>query len=443
LNTLDTTGAAPFGTKFVGKFDMQDIGLMGHSRGGEGVVQAYLQNEDRGSPYGIKAVFALAPVDFFRNKPNNVPFAVLLPYTDGDVSDLQGMHFFDDMGYNVAGDTSPKYEILVMGTDHNYFNTVWTPGLYPTIGAPYGAGGTADDWSGNPGAATLSARATDPYAGVTSTSQRLTPQQAQAVNTAYEAAFFREYLRGETQFQPILTGDAPVPASASPAVVYTSYSTPDTKADRLVVNSTLDPNYLTVNSLGGAVTETGLSTYTMAGGAAPEPRLVLANEPAARQPDSGPSARDPLQTPGKSQLVLSWDDPTATYTNFIPSTYSDVSAYSTFQFRAGLNFDDYRNSFSTQDFSVALTDGHGHTVETPISPYTNWLFYPPGKVSPLPKLILQGIRIPLTAFAGVDLTDVTSVQFAFDRRPMGYLVFSDLAFVDRATSTVSTSDITA
>jgi len=39
LNTFNTTGGAPFGTKFVGKFNLSQVGTMGHSRGGEGVVR--------------------------------------------------------------------------------------------------------------------------------------------------------------------------------------------------------------------------------------------------------------------------------------------------------------------------------------------------------------------------------------------------------------------
>ncbi|HEX8746996.1 MAG TPA: hypothetical protein VF717_07330, partial [Pyrinomonadaceae bacterium] len=49
-NTFNTAGAAPFGTKFVGKVDMTRIGTMGHSRGGEGVVKHYLYNASLGSP---------------------------------------------------------------------------------------------------------------------------------------------------------------------------------------------------------------------------------------------------------------------------------------------------------------------------------------------------------------------------------------------------------
>ena len=127
LNTFNTTGGAPFGTKFVGKFDLTRVGTMGHSRGGEGVVRHYVLNNSLGAPYGIKAVFPLAPVDFNRFVVNNAALDVLLPYCDGDVSDLQGVHFYDDARYNVPGDPAPKHYMLVMGANHNFYNTIWSP----------------------------------------------------------------------------------------------------------------------------------------------------------------------------------------------------------------------------------------------------------------------------------------------------------------------------
>ena len=138
LNAFNTTGGAPFGNKFVGKFDMSRIGTMGHSRGGEGVVRHYVLNDSLGAPYGIKAVFPLAPVDFNRFVVNNAALNVLLPYCDGDVVDLQGVHFYDDARYNVPGDLAPKHYILVMGANHNFYNTVWSPSsTFP---------GAANDW---------------------------------------------------------------------------------------------------------------------------------------------------------------------------------------------------------------------------------------------------------------------------------------------------------
>jgi len=62
-----------------------------------------------GAPYGIKAVFPLAPVDFNRPNVNNAALNVMLPYCDGDVADLQGVHFYDDARYNVPGDNAPKH----------------------------------------------------------------------------------------------------------------------------------------------------------------------------------------------------------------------------------------------------------------------------------------------------------------------------------------------
>src|SRR6185503_14898897 len=90
LKGFNTTGGVPFGTKFVGKFDLTRVGTMGHSRGGEGVVRHYELNQSLGAPYGIKAVLPLAPVAFTRPNVNNAALNVILPYCDGDVVDLQG-----------------------------------------------------------------------------------------------------------------------------------------------------------------------------------------------------------------------------------------------------------------------------------------------------------------------------------------------------------------
>src|SRR5262249_32289040 len=156
-------------------------------------------NQSLGSPYGIKAVFALAPVDFNRPVINNVALGVLLPYTDGDVSDLQGVHFFDDARYNVPGDSSPKHTFLVLGANHNYSHTVWSPGQFPFFGAPLGFGGPDDD-------------ALD-FAGI-QTDVRLNEAQERATGQAIMGAFFRTYLpnyQGPTAaFLPFLRGDLPL-----------------------------------------------------------------------------------------------------------------------------------------------------------------------------------------------------------------------------------------
>ena len=71
-----TIGGAPFGRTFVGKVNLQNIGLMGHSRGGEGVARAAVLNADRGGQYGIRAVLPLAPTDFARATVPGVAMSV-------------------------------------------------------------------------------------------------------------------------------------------------------------------------------------------------------------------------------------------------------------------------------------------------------------------------------------------------------------------------------
>ena len=414
-NTFNTVGAAPFGTKFVGKVNLQKVGTMGHSRGGEGVVKHYVYNTSQGSPYGIKAVFPLAPVDFNRPVANRTALAVALPYCDGDVNDNQGVHFYDDARYNVAGDLSPKHTIQVMGANHNYFNTVWTPGLFPA--------GTADDWGFTTGGSL------DPQCGTVAGNHRLTAAQQRGVGLAYISAVMRTYVGGESQFVPYLTGEAAPPPSAQTTDLHVSYHAPDTAATRRDVNRLLTSTNLTTNTLGGATTQTGMTPHDLCGGPSPQPQHCLpATQSTARQPHTTVSARA-TTVRGLSQLRTGWSALTATYTNDLPTGARNVSAFRWLTFRVSVNFADTRNALgAAQNFTVRLTDGTGATSSVTVANYSDVLFYPPGTVGPVPKVLLNTARIPVTAFSGVNLSDIRSVQFRFDQKTSGALLISDLAF---------------
>ena len=414
LNTFNTTGGAPFGTKFVGKFNMSAIGTMGHSRGGEGVVRHYVLNNSLGAPYGIKAVFPLAPVDFNRFVVNNAALNVLLPYCDGDVSDLQGVHFYDDARYNVPGDLAPKHYELVMGANHNFFNTVWTP----SSGIP----GAANDFL-----AFVPGGHSDAQCGSGKNSKRLTEAQQRGVGLAYLSAFFRAYVGGETQFIPLLTGDAPAPPSAQTSDLFVSYHAPDSPSLRRDVNRTLNNTNLTTNNLGGAVTPTNLTPYDLCGGDPPQPAVCLPGEPNSHQPHTTPSARSPLR--GLSQLRTGWNDITGNYRNDLPPALGNVSNFQAIQFRVGVNYADARNLEGlAQDFRVVLTDASGGSASVRVSDVSSALYFPPGRVGPVPKVVLNTVRVPLSAFGGVNLNAVRSVQFAFNERLQGGLLITDVAF---------------
>ena len=415
LNTFNTTGGAPFGTKFVGKFDLSRVGTMGHSRGGEGVVRHYVLNNSLGAPYGIKAVFPLAPVDFNRFVVNNAALNVLLPYCDGDVSDLQGVHFYDDARYNVPGDQAPKHYELVMGANHNFFNTIWTPATSPFPGA-------ANDWL-----AFVPGGHSDSQCGSGTGNQRLSDAQQRGTGLAYMTAFFRAYVGGETQFIPILTGDAPPPPSAQTSNLFVSYHAPDNPELRLDLNRLLDNSNLTVNTQGAAVTPTGLAPYELCGGPAPQPQKCLPAESNSRQPHTTPSARSPLR--GLSQLNTGWNSLTGNYKNDLPPVLGNVSSFQAIQFRVSVNFADPRNLAGLpQDFRVVLTDASGSSASVRVSDVSSALFFPPGEVGPVPKVVLNTVRVPLTAFGGVNLKTVRSVQFAFNERVQGAVLITDVAF---------------
>jgi hypothetical protein len=414
--TFSTTGGAPFGSTFVGRVDLGNVGTMGHSRGGEGVMRHFLHNQALGSPYGVRAVFPLAPVDFNRPVVNGVPFGVLLPYCDGDVSDLQGVHYYDDARYSAAGDLAPKHTFYVLGANHNFFNTVWTPGS--------GHAGTADDWT-----AFVTGGSTDPHCGTGPGNGRLSASQQRSAGAAYMAGFLRRYLGAETSFDAFMRGDAPPPPSASTGQIYPSYHAPDSATERRDVNRLLVSGHLSTNHLGGAVSQSGFTPYDLCGGPSPQPQHCLPTQSTSRQPHTTPSARS--SAPGMSQLRGGWTAASAFWRNDLPSGSRNVSGFRALQFRASVNFDDARNPIgSPQDFTVRLTDGTGATASAAVSSHSPALFYPPGSVSRVPKVLLNAVRIPLTAFGGINLSDVRSVEFRFNQTSSGALLITDLAFVD-------------
>jgi hypothetical protein len=395
-NTWSSTGGDPFGSTFVGKIDLTQIGTMGHSRGGEGVVWNNIVDQERATPYGIDAVLALAPVDFTRQTIAEVPFAVMLPYCDGDVSDLQGVHFFDDSRYLVPGDTAPKDTVTVFGANHNFFNTVWSPS--------FGYPGAFDD------------------GGWTSCSDRLTAAQERKVGAAYIVGFFRRYLGGETAIDPMWTGAA-APAGVAPTAV--SYLAPDTPDRRLDVDRFTDPTSLATGETGGAVTPSTIGIYGWC-----DDRGVTPCIPGDFTYNDIHVSFDwwfGTDAPGLQQGVFGWSTHDATVRFDLPGV--DVSSLDAVQFRTAVNPGygaNRRGRF--QDLTVALIDGNGDEATAIASDLgTNVLLYPVSRRG-AGHVILNQLRFPLDAFNGVDPTDIQAIELRFDRSTSGVINVADLNF---------------
>jgi hypothetical protein len=192
--------AAPAGVRAGAVPDLHRTLLVGHSRGGEGVDRAALDSVSGGTvPWHIAGQLLIAPTAFGGNNAPGVPTVVLLPACDGDVSDLQGQLYVDG-GRDVARDPALRSSVLVVGANHNYFNSEWTPGLAV---AP-----AADDWGYD----------TDAVCGRRSP-VRLTAAQQRNAGRTYVAAAARALVLGDQQAARLLDGSPVRAVSAGQARV--------------------------------------------------------------------------------------------------------------------------------------------------------------------------------------------------------------------------------
>jgi hypothetical protein len=407
-SSTDSTG--PFGSLFIGALDLQNVGTMGHSRGGEGVIFNYEYNQSLGSPYGINAVLTLAPIDQNRHFINQVALMNIAPYCDGDVTNLPGVYYYDDARFFDNTDEQPKHNVLLLGANHNFFNTVWTPGSY--------IAGTADDWL-------YVGSSTSNHCGPSSgTSGRLDTTQQKAIFNAYAAAFFRRYVGGEEVFDPLLTTDVltpPASALVDSTEIYVSFH--PGRTDRLDLNTTDSLGRDVINTMGGTVSLGPSMTSSPICGGGITMTACDAGLGSSQRPHRGTSTTD-----GLGQMRLEWSATNAYYDNEVPVAYQDLSEVQSLLFRACLNFP--VTSVANLNFDVQLIDSAGNVSSQPVRNHTHAFFKQPGTASfLLPKLVFNTVRIPISSFSGVDLHRIRHVRFAFDLTASSSILVSDLAFL--------------
>lgn len=416
---FNTNSSSALGNLFIGKVNINNIGTMGHSRGGEAVVEQYNLNKELGSPYAIKAVLPLAATNGNRYQINDVALGTIIPYCDGDTIFLPGVHYYDDARYSSNTDNSPKHTFLMMGANHHFFNTTWSPQNFD------GGGGEVQDGY--------------PYGGFdeapqnelckSTSSERLSSSQQRKAATTYVTAFFRTYLGNEEAFEALLNGDSPAPSSTQNITVHASYHPP--KSERLDINRLDGLSNETINSLGGSVSQSNLSVYRICGGEELSEQHCLINEENYNQPHTAKSLSGLSNAAGLSQLLLSWSGRNGLYENSIPLANRNFSNYEYLQFRAGVNYTDSPLGLE-QDFNVYLTDINGNESSVRVGSISDALFYPPG--GRFAKLILNTIRIPLDLYNDVDMSNITKVQFRFDQTAKGSISVSDLILTGEPSS---------
>jgi hypothetical protein len=376
---------APLKANLTGKLDLQSVGLMGHSRGGEGVRAAYALYSDANSPWPLligtpvkfRAIFEIAPVDGQTHRVLNAPgvaWNVMLAMCDGDVFDLEGIRPLDRMLYSRKGEAyEPKTAFLVWGANHNYFNTVWTNN---------DSTGCTDHkpiWETSAGEA----------------------GQRQVGLVALDA-FFRAHMPVESQptLARPLNPSFPLPASVTQV----------TKVDRNWVESPSDD---TTERMEGFDQPTGVNSYG------------FTNEYTGVEVSHKVSV--PEHDPVRLAASVTWKETSASRQmrmNWAKAgSGRDVSGFQMLEFDLARSALSEGESVSeSTDFSVILVDSSEHVSATvKVTDFAN-------VAGPVGHKILQTVRVPLRAFSGVELGSIRSVVFRFDRIDRGQLYLSQLRF---------------
>ncbi|MGF1599109.1 MAG: hypothetical protein ACFCVK_19675 [Acidimicrobiales bacterium] len=200
FSTLSSAGDAIFG----GVVDLDRIGLMGHSRGGEAVVTLPEIISVVGA--NIRSVISLAPTNAGASsgRPDGYDLMVILPAADGDVRTNPGAIYYDQ-----ATPSSFRSQLYIDGANHNYFNRQWPQ----------------DDGLGP---------------------DRPSRNQHERILASYGSAFFRATLMGHDTHSYLFGGARPSGVITDP--VHLSFGW----RERIIVDNHQQPNGIGENSLLGS-----------------------------------------------------------------------------------------------------------------------------------------------------------------------------------------------
>lgn len=426
LRSLDADSTSPFHRRL----DFDRVALVGHSRGGDAVVQAAELNRNlpATSKYGIRAVVALAPTDFTGLSPvpstmrsnRTASFLCVYGSHDGDVSGA--FHPVRDRGqaWTFAGTgfrhydraTTQRAMVFIHGATHNRFNRVWVD---PRAHAP-----------GSP-AHTLAQSEADGHLDVPHVDPRLPPSSAwplppghrdarvlsstdhQALAQEYIGGWLSLWLRGQFSEQQRFVGAHPN-SLGSPVGLQWKLGRSLRGIDQF------DNAASGANVLGGAVTSPAFVT---------EQLIELSNLPHCPHHDRTLQATAPSGTNRE-------------YRTTIPVGKRDWTNFTALTFRVAKHFPNLTlpTAIASPGFpprvQVGLFDGTvrkavGHATIASLNPTTVRPYHRMRGAANLTKVHLQTWQIPLSRFTGVggvSLRSIQAVEITFDAGP-GEPIFLD------------------
>lgn len=378
-----TAGSTPetLGVDLAGKLDFSEVGMMGHSRGGEGVRAAYVQYSDPNSPWparireplNVKGIIEIGPVDGQTSRTLDAvgtAWNVILPMCDGDVSNLQGMKPFDRMlAVSSEAKGTPKGMFAVWGANHNFYNTEWQQ----------------SDSFGCRGANHPPLFQEE---GVTGSEKQLT------TGLYALTGFFRAHVGKQAQagFNNAFDPQYGLPEALEPVThIGRAYSDSSSAAQQIVLE---DFKAASGSSLSGEATIA--QGVTVANGSAPEHDAAL------------------------KAAKLSWTTASADTTFQIPTAEVDASQMKTLDLRVALQ-NQSATSAPAMNFSIQLVNADGSLSE-PVD-LKNYV-----ELLPAGHAVLETARIPVEDLKGANLAAVKGVKLTFSDTAQGAIYLAAVRF---------------
>jgi hypothetical protein len=403
-------GPNEFGIDLNGQADMSRLAFFGHSRGGE--AANWLTNSqglalpDAAETFGygpVKGLLLLAPAPIFTLPAGSqVPQVVILPACDGDVINQDGQLFYEGARLSPSQETW-ALSVWLEQANHNAFNEILGPDM---IG-----------FSDRPDCA-----------------ERLAPDAQRQFLTDIALAFLTTLFSDDPQaIEEAMARLSMEPTALAPDSLFGQAARMMTlaeAADRQPLLVPASAEELATNLVGGAVTAEGLTTFFCEEGYF-TPTV---------KPGSEPCKRVNLSIPGNPvMVVVSWEEPGAMLRLALPEGAGDLSEFTTISLRTAVDPTSPLNpSGSYQSFSVQLTDSTGATATVQTRPNEPALVFPPGNTEEddifegglfSGRVPMTTVRLLLSDFNGVDLTQIREVALLFDQTPTGSLFMGDIEMV--------------
>ncbi len=407
LAAASAGGENKFGVDLKGKADVHRLALAGHSRGGEmalKIAQDAKMGADGEDGYGpVTGVLQIAPspgfVDPAEGSP--VPVGIILPMCDGDVIQQEGQKLYE--GARLApGQQTWVASAFLDRANHNYFNS--------TLGDdPFGRQGREDCQS------------------------RLDPPAQQSFLSDYAIDFFATLFGSDSLAKDAKARLGLDPSTPAPAELYglaSRVAMLPTADERTVIFTPAAGDEFKTNRLGGAALAQGVTLFFCEAG----------HYTPFTRPGTEPCRRVNVIIPGDPALaVVSWEKPGAALRFEIPQGEGDLSQAVAISLRAAVDpISDLNQEGEEQAFTVQLTDGAGKTAAVRTRPAEPALQFPIGKVENdkgiegglfSGRVPMTTVRLPLSDFAGVNLSDIRELALVFDRTPTGSIFIGDVEAV--------------